>query len=352
MAALAGPVNINTADAATLARELKGVGPPRRRPSSSTGRSTARSARRRPALVKGIGQKLLDRNRANMRLDAGAVGAGRRPPGRRPRRQAGAGRRPAVTGDIAARGLPGSGRQPASRPAHATACSRRSLYHGLDLSYRGRACQVPDQDGRVPGRRPRHALPAGHQGQPEGDAADRRQAADPVRGRRGAGGRRRRAGVHHRLLQACHRGPFRHRPGTREGARVAGQAASCSTPVRSVLPSLCHLHLHPPAGAAGPGPRRAVRAAGRGRRAVLRAPRGRPDRRRGGRASSRWRASSTSHRGSVLGVEKVPTSETDKYGIVEVEADRRAHVAASTASSRSRSRRTRRRTSPWSAATC
>ena len=38
-----------------------------------------------------------------------------------------------------------------------------------------------------------HALPAGHQGEPEGDAAGRRQAAHPVRGGGGAG-RRARAG--------------------------------------------------------------------------------------------------------------------------------------------------------------
>ena len=45
------------------------------------------------------------------------------------------------------------------------------------------------QKSRLPGRRPRQPLPAGDQGEPEGDAADRRQAAHPVRGG-GGGGRR------------------------------------------------------------------------------------------------------------------------------------------------------------------
>jgi UTP--glucose-1-phosphate uridylyltransferase len=38
-----------------------------------------------------------------------------------------------------------------------------------------------------PGRRHGHPLPARHQGQSQGNAADRRQAADPVRGRGGGG---------------------------------------------------------------------------------------------------------------------------------------------------------------------
>ena len=49
------------------------------------------------------------------------------------------------------------------------------------------------------------------------------------------------------------------------------------------------LHLHPPAVAARSRSRRVVREAGRRRRAVLRAPRGRSHRRRRRRACARWR---------------------------------------------------------------
>ena len=44
-------------------------------------------------------------------------------------------------------------------------------------------------EGRHPRRGARHALPAGHQEPAEGDAAGRRQAVDPVRGRGGGRGR-------------------------------------------------------------------------------------------------------------------------------------------------------------------
>lgn len=69
-AAWAGPVNINTADAATLAKELKGIGLARAQaivayreqhgPFKSADELT---------LVKGIGQKVVDENRANIRVD-------------------------------------------------------------------------------------------------------------------------------------------------------------------------------------------------------------------------------------------------------------------------------------------
>ncbi|MFK7887252.1 MAG: ComEA family DNA-binding protein [Gammaproteobacteria bacterium] len=68
-AALAGPVNINTADAQTLAEELTGVG---------LKKAQAIVAYREAhgpfddladlAAVKGIGVKLLERNRENVRL--------------------------------------------------------------------------------------------------------------------------------------------------------------------------------------------------------------------------------------------------------------------------------------------
>ncbi len=71
----AAPVDINSADAATLARELKGVG--------ETKAAAIVEYRRTHgpfktiddlALVKGIGQKLVDRNRSDLRLSRVAAG--------------------------------------------------------------------------------------------------------------------------------------------------------------------------------------------------------------------------------------------------------------------------------------
>jgi competence protein ComEA len=69
----AGPVDINTADAATLAKELKGIGP---------ARAQAIVAWRKEhgpfksaddlALVKGIAQKVIDENRPNIRIESGS----------------------------------------------------------------------------------------------------------------------------------------------------------------------------------------------------------------------------------------------------------------------------------------
>ena len=61
----------------------------------------------------------------------------------------------------------------------------------------------------IPGRRHGQPFPAGHQGQPERDDADRGQAADPVCGGRGGGCGHHRHGVHHRAQQARDRGSFR-----------------------------------------------------------------------------------------------------------------------------------------------
>lgn len=76
LAALAGPVNVNTADAATIARELQGIGVAKaeaivaHRDKHGPFRSIDDLAR-----VKGIGRKTLDRNREFIRLDARAVGS-------------------------------------------------------------------------------------------------------------------------------------------------------------------------------------------------------------------------------------------------------------------------------------
>ena len=70
----AGPVNINTADAATLSRELKGIGMKRAqaivdyRKSHGPFRSVDELA-----LVKGIGPSAIQKNRADIRLEANCV---------------------------------------------------------------------------------------------------------------------------------------------------------------------------------------------------------------------------------------------------------------------------------------
>ncbi|MEO7773108.1 MAG: ComEA family DNA-binding protein [Steroidobacteraceae bacterium] len=68
--AVAGPVNINTADAQTLARELKGIGLKRAQSivDYRTKHGSFRSADEL-ALVKGIGQKAIEKNRADIRFD-------------------------------------------------------------------------------------------------------------------------------------------------------------------------------------------------------------------------------------------------------------------------------------------
>jgi competence protein ComEA len=72
--ALAGPVNINTADAATLARELKGIGAAKAqaivefRQKNGAFRSVDELS-----LVKGVGQRLIDQNRADLRIDKPAA---------------------------------------------------------------------------------------------------------------------------------------------------------------------------------------------------------------------------------------------------------------------------------------
>ncbi|MCZ8132650.1 MAG: ComEA family DNA-binding protein [Steroidobacteraceae bacterium] len=80
LAALAGPVNVNTADAQTLARELQGIGLAKaqaivaHREKHGAFRSIADLAR-----VRGIGEKTLERNRDYIRLDSRPVPAGARP---------------------------------------------------------------------------------------------------------------------------------------------------------------------------------------------------------------------------------------------------------------------------------
>ncbi len=70
-AAIAGPVNVNTADAKTLARELDGVG------MAKAEAIVAYRQKNGPfknadelAKVEGIGKKTIEQNRANLRFEA------------------------------------------------------------------------------------------------------------------------------------------------------------------------------------------------------------------------------------------------------------------------------------------
>jgi competence protein ComEA len=75
----AGPVDINTADAATIAKELQGIGLSRAqaivayREKNGAFRS-ADDLRK----IKGIGQKVLERNRSNIKVDGKADGASKK----------------------------------------------------------------------------------------------------------------------------------------------------------------------------------------------------------------------------------------------------------------------------------
>jgi competence protein ComEA len=77
--AWSGPVDINTADAATIAKELQGIGLSRAqaivayREKNGAFRS-AEDLRK----IKGIGAKVLERNRANIKLDGKADGASKK----------------------------------------------------------------------------------------------------------------------------------------------------------------------------------------------------------------------------------------------------------------------------------
>jgi competence protein ComEA len=76
-AAWAGPVNVNTADASTIARELDGIGPAKAAAIVEYRQKNGPFRAAEDLLkVEGIGQKVLDQNRGNIRVDkAGATGA-------------------------------------------------------------------------------------------------------------------------------------------------------------------------------------------------------------------------------------------------------------------------------------
>lgn len=75
LAAWAGPVDINTADASTLARELKGIGPARAQAivAYRTQNGPFKSADDL-VLVKSVPQKVVDANRENIRIEGARGG--------------------------------------------------------------------------------------------------------------------------------------------------------------------------------------------------------------------------------------------------------------------------------------
>jgi competence protein ComEA len=82
-AAWAGPVNINSADAATLADELDGIGPAKAQAIVDYRQQNGPFRAAEDLLkVQGIGQRVLDLNRGNIRIDksGAAPAAGRAAP--------------------------------------------------------------------------------------------------------------------------------------------------------------------------------------------------------------------------------------------------------------------------------
>ena len=65
----AGPVNVNTADAATLANELKGIGLKRAQTIVDYRAKHGPFKSDELALIKGIGPKVIQKNRADIKLD-------------------------------------------------------------------------------------------------------------------------------------------------------------------------------------------------------------------------------------------------------------------------------------------
>ena len=77
LAALAGPVNVNTADVATIAKELDGIGKAKAQAIVEYRQKNGPFHAPEDLLkVEGIGQKVLDQNRGNIRLDKAPAAAG------------------------------------------------------------------------------------------------------------------------------------------------------------------------------------------------------------------------------------------------------------------------------------
>ncbi len=75
-AALAGPVNLNSADAATLAKELDGIGPAKAQAIVEFRQKNGPFKSPEDLLkVDGIGERVLEQNRGNIRLSGAAAGS-------------------------------------------------------------------------------------------------------------------------------------------------------------------------------------------------------------------------------------------------------------------------------------
>ena len=75
--AVAGPVNVNAADARTLQKELVGIGPAKAQAIvAAREKNGPFKSLDEVAKVKGVGKKLVDRNRGNLRLDGKGQAAG------------------------------------------------------------------------------------------------------------------------------------------------------------------------------------------------------------------------------------------------------------------------------------
>jgi len=74
LAVLAGPVNVNTADVATIAKELDGIGKAKAQAIVEYRQKNGPFRAPEDLLkVDGIGQKVLDQNRGNIRLEKAAT---------------------------------------------------------------------------------------------------------------------------------------------------------------------------------------------------------------------------------------------------------------------------------------
>ncbi|MGI9246692.1 MAG: ComEA family DNA-binding protein [Steroidobacteraceae bacterium] len=75
-AAWSGPVNVNTADAGAIAKELSGIGPAKAAAIVEYRQKNGPFRTPEDLLkVEGIGQKVLDQNKANIRLDRAGGGS-------------------------------------------------------------------------------------------------------------------------------------------------------------------------------------------------------------------------------------------------------------------------------------
>ena len=77
---LAGPVNLNSADATTLAKELDGIGPAKAQAIVEYRQKNGPFRSPEDLLkVEGIGPKVLEQNKGNIRLDKAAGGGAENP---------------------------------------------------------------------------------------------------------------------------------------------------------------------------------------------------------------------------------------------------------------------------------